>query len=84
MKECPECGSEKIIKNAVLREQGQSYVDMSPRVVVFENPDAIIFKRGNHSALRAEVCGKCGYIQTYATDPQGLWMAYQSSLSDVE
>ena len=84
MNECPECGSAKIVKDAEVREQGENYVSNSPTVVVFENPDALIFKGASHSTLRAEVCGECGFLQTYVTNPEALWDAYQRSVSNVE
>ena len=84
MNECPECGSEKIVKKALLIEQGENYMERSPQIVVFEKPDAMLFRGKTRSSVRAEICGDCGFIQTYATEPRKLWTAYQTSISDIE
>ena len=84
MNECPECGSEKIVKDAALKEMGDYAAENTLRVAVDRNPDAWVFKERVRNEVRAEVCGACGFVQTYATDPDLLWRAYQSSLSDVE
>jgi len=85
MKECPECGSEKIVKNAILKDLGPNVgAEYTLRVCVDQKPDAFIFKQRVHSGVRAEVCGECGYLQPFATEPRDLWTAYQTSLLDVE
>lgn len=84
MNECPECGSDKIVKDAALKELGDYSAEYTLRVAVDKNPDAWIFKERARSEVRAELCGDCGFIQAYAADPHSLWTAYQISLSDVE
>ena len=84
MNECPDCGSEKIVKDAFLKDLGDYSAEHTLRVAVDRNPDAWIFKERSRSEVRAEVCGSCGFLQAYATDPDALWTAYQTSLSDVE
>jgi hypothetical protein len=84
MNECPECGSNRIIKDIHIKEQGENYADLTLRAVYFENPDAWIFKKGIHSDIRAEVCADCGLLRTYAADPERLWSAYLAKNSDVE
>ena len=81
MKECPECGSRKIVKGAKLRP-GESVLKVN--VVVFEKPDALVFKSGVSSGLKAEICGDCGFLRAYAEEPRQLWSAYEQSISDVE
>lgn len=84
MKKCPECSSEKIIIGAEMREQGEDYASQSPRIVVFQDPKAFIFKKAVYSDIRVDVCGDCGLAQMYARDYRFLWSAYQTSISDVE
>lgn len=81
MKECPECGSDKIVRGAKLRP-GESV--MKVNVVVFENPDALLFKNAVSSRVKVSICGDCGFIRAYAEEPGQLWIAYKTSLSDVE
>lgn len=81
MNECPECGSDKIIKGGKLRP-GEAV--MKVNVVVFENPDAFVFKGAVSSNLNATICGNCGFVRAYAEEPGQLWVAYQNIRSDVE
>ena len=81
MNECPECGSDKIIKGGKLRP-GESVLKVN--VVVFENPDALVFKSAVSSGVNATICGNCGFIRAYAEEPRQLWVTYQTSISDVE
>jgi len=52
MNECPECGSENIVKGGKLRP-GESVLKVN--VAVFENPEALVFKNGVSSGVKALV-----------------------------
>ncbi len=80
MKECPECGSEKIVKNAEISTAGSG----TARVSFHQNPSAAFFTGSVVSGTRADVCGDCGLIQLFAMDPRKIWDAYQNTRSDVE
>lgn len=84
MNECPECGSHKIVRDALMREIGRNDFDQTIRVVYYEKPDSWISKQPVYSTVRAEVCGDCGYLQPYAEDFKRLWFAYLAANSDVE
>jgi predicted RNA-binding Zn-ribbon protein involved in translation (DUF1610 family) len=84
MNECPECGSDRIVKNAVMHDRGDYNAEGVLQVAVDQNPGAWVFKERVRSNLKAEVCGDCGFLQPYATDPQELWDAYQKVRSDIE
>ena len=84
MNECPECGSDKIVKSAAMQDRGDYNAEGVLQVTVDQNPEAWVFKERVRSNIRADVCGDCGFLQTYATDPELLWEAYQSIRSDVE
>lgn len=68
---CDKCGSDKVIPQAKVIEDN----DLS--VVVDENPDAVFFKRKTSSGITAKVCGNCGFIELYASDPQSIYSASQ-------
>lgn len=84
MKVCPECSSEKVIKDALLIEAGYHHQSLALGIVVYEKPDAMLFKQAVHTSTRAEVCGDCGYIRSFSTDPKRLWFAYQSRDSVIQ
>jgi hypothetical protein len=76
---CAKCGSSKIIPDVQVFDQGQ-YSDGKLKVVVAEEPDALLFKRNKLTALRAHVCGDCGYAELGVEDPKMLYEAYLKSL----
>jgi hypothetical protein len=78
MKKCPDCNSEKIIKNAKTLDRGDYNAALTASIAVEEYPDAVIFKNPVYSETDADVCGECGFIQFYAKDPETLWAAYQN------
>jgi hypothetical protein len=83
MKKCPDCHSEKIIKNAKAIDRGGNNVNLDLSVAVDEFPDAFMFKERSYSAVVVDVCGECGFLQFYAKDPKALWTAYQNQLKNV-
>ena len=83
MKNCPECNSEKIIKNVRVLDNTENYVNADLRIAVDENPDALIFKQRSYSIVKAKACGDCGFIQFYAEDPKMLWTAYQNQQNKI-
>ena len=75
---CPKCGSSKIIPDAQVLDQGQ-YSDGHLKVVVAEDPDALLFKGKKRTPLRARVCGECGFTELSVEDPHLLYAAYLKS-----
>ena len=82
MKECPECGSNKIISDLVLMDRAESFMELQFTAAWYRNPDALSFKNGEKTKVRATACGECGYLQTYLADPKRLWEAFDSGSSD--
>jgi len=78
MKKCPDCNSEKIIKNAKAIDRGEGNMNLNFSVAVDESPEAFIFKQTVYSEVDADICGECGFIQFYAKSPEVLWEAYQN------
>ena len=74
---CPKCNSGKIVPNARVMDRGHLNTDAGElSVIVYERPDALVFK-GSHSAeLSARVCGDCGYTEFFAEEPQELYDVY--------
>ena len=79
-KTCSKCDSKNIIPNALIEDKGMSNVPWSLSVRVEEKPDALVFKGRHTTALRAWVCGACGFAELYAEEPQALYDAYARSL----
>ena len=77
-RQCPKCGSTKMIPNVPIRAQGErsggrlaTYVDT--------NPEALIFKDRMYSRLLAEVCGECGHVELRVGQPRNLYNHYLHS-----
>jgi hypothetical protein len=60
MKECPNCKSTRIIKDAFAQDMADNNMRFVLNVAVDEKPEALIFKQRIRSATRAEICGDCG------------------------
>lgn len=76
---CEVCGSQKVIPDVRILDQGQ-YSDGKLKVVVYGNPRALLFKDKVHGELKAGVCGECGHTELKAVNPKALYQAYQESL----
>ena len=77
MKNCRECGSEKIVPNVRVADKDQSGTKQNLSLVFDESPDALVFKNRLLFDLKANVCGNCGYVQLFAENYKDLWYAYQ-------
>ena len=82
MKKCPECGSNKIISDLVLMDHAEGFVELELTAARYRDPNALLFKNGEKTKVRALACGECGYLQTYLADPKKLWDAIESRIGD--
>jgi hypothetical protein len=78
MKNCPVCGSQKIIPNVKMADTGQ-YSAGTLAVVICGNPEAIFFKERLRGEVRAEICGDCGHVQLRVENPTELYERYLRS-----
>jgi len=69
---CPKCGSTEIIANAKAIDHGHYNSEGELTVATFGDPDALIFREQQTSALSAWVCVECGYVEFYADSPASL------------
>jgi len=76
-KACLKCGSKRVIESARIIDRGDSGCQYDFSVVVYKKPSAILFKEGCYGAMRASICGNCGYTELYATNPEELYEAYE-------
>ena len=73
---CPTCGSKDIIPHARVTDQW-TRKDLEARV--YENPEAILLKRTHIQTVHARICGRCGNVELFVSDPQELWAAHQKA-----
>jgi hypothetical protein len=81
-RQCPRCGSSKIIPKTTILDIGSSTGDL--RVVVYAHPDALIFKDHLCERLTADICGDCGHAELKVENPKELYEHYLRSRAEQE
>lgn len=77
---CVKCKSEKIVPAARIMDRGHYSGDAGNlSLVVYEDPDALLFKGSHEGSLFGRVCGECGYTELYLENPQELYEIYQDA-----
>ncbi len=76
---CEVCGSDKIIPNVRVVDQGE-YSDGNLSLVVLGNPDAVIFQDRHYGKITAHVCGECGHVELSVANPRALYQKYLKAL----
>ena len=76
---CAKCGSEKIVPQVRILDLGDYNMPGHLSVQIEGNPDALFFKEKFKDAMKAWVCGECGYAELYVTQPRELYAAYERS-----
>ena len=75
---CPKCKSEKVVPAARVMDRGHYSADAGNlTLVIYENPDALIFRGSHEGTLWARVCGECGYTELFLENPGELYEKYQ-------
>lgn len=77
--QCERCGSERVVPDAVLADQGQNS-DGQAKVWVHENPQAWFMKGTKVAAVKGAVCCDCGHLKLHCEgDLNALWEAWLKS-----
>lgn len=74
---CMRCGSTTIIEDAAMldgRDHGR-YDHL--QAAVEKNPYALFFKGRVKAVVRADICGDCGHVELFVTNPAELLQAYR-------
>ena len=74
MNNCAKCQSGKIIPDVRISDRRGYRISLG--VNVYEHPEKLIFKGTHTDALRWQVCGECGYLESYVENPQELYAVY--------
>lgn len=72
---CLRCGSDECIPDVRLIEEGDS-TRRPTKVGLQRRPDAKLFKGEVFVETTATVCGRCGFVELAAVDPDRLWDAH--------
>jgi hypothetical protein len=76
---CTVCGSTKVVPNVQVLDQGQ-HSGGTLQVVIYGDPDAIIFKDRLWGKIRADICGQCGHVQLRVNNFNELYDHYLNSI----
>ncbi|MGB3542110.1 hypothetical protein [Rubrivirga sp.] len=78
---CLKCDSDAMVPGVRLIDRGESNARYPAKVGLVTNPDAILFKGEVRVETEALVCGDCGFVEVYATEPYKIWDAHIDRLS---
>lgn len=77
---CAKCASPKIVPHVRIMDRGHFSGDAGDlSVVVYENPQALLFKGTHQGALAARICADCGFTELYLENPQELYRIYSQA-----
>ncbi len=79
MNTCPKCNSTVLIDGVRILDRREKFAQDDLTVAVYKDPDAFLFKGEVKSELTARVCGNCGYVEFFATNPAELLAAVAES-----
>lgn len=69
---CPKCEGTIIIQGVRVIDRGHGSAQHDMVVSVYSNPKAWLFKGQTFSEVSACVCGVCGFVEFYASNPDAL------------
>lgn len=69
---CAKCGSKAFSDGVDIVERGHADVEKRLSARAYRDPKALLFKGKISTPLGAVICGSCGYVELYVTDPQSL------------
>jgi len=73
---CPKCSSNEIVSDAQVRDyDASSYRPLCVFVALNKPQGGFIKKTHESGELRAHICGRCGYVELYATNHRELLLA---------
>ena len=78
---CLKCGSDAMVPDVRLIDRGESDMRKPAEVGLATKPDAILFKGEVRVGTAAQVCGDCGFVEVYATEPHKIWDAHIDRLA---
>lgn len=78
---CLKCGSDAVIPNVQVIDRGDANARKPLDLGLATKPDARVFKGEVRVQTTASVCGDCGFVEVYATDPAALWDAHIDRLA---
>ena len=79
---CLRCGSDSVIPDVRVIDRGEADNRRPEELGVTTRPDALVFKAEVRVQTTARVCADCGFVETYAVDPEALWQAHLDRIAN--
>ena len=80
---CARCGSDKIIEDAKVEDRVTVDRRVSLEVMIgYRKGGTLMPDRPQRFALRAKICGNCGFAEMFVADPGKLWSAAKKIARD--
>ena len=77
---CLRCNSENIVQRVRVKVGVPYGPDIGGiSAVIYENPDAMVFKQSHESSLYARICGECGHAELFVENPKELYEGFINS-----
>lgn len=78
---CSKCGSDKIMSDIKIVDNGHMGSKNDLSIEFHKNPDAWLFQGTQKGTLLANVCGQCGYVELSVGNPGQMWILYNQNRS---
>jgi hypothetical protein len=76
-RQCLNCGSARLIRGVSLEDSAMSGGNAKIHAISFATrPEALIFTEKVYGDVTGVVCGQCGYIAFFASNPEELYAQY--------
>ena len=69
---CAKCGSKTFSDSVDIVERGHADIEKRLSARAYRDPKALLLKGKITIPVGAVICGSCGYVELYVTDPQSL------------
>jgi hypothetical protein len=80
---CLNCGSARLIRGVSLEDSAMSGGNAKIHAISFATrPEALIFTEKVYGDVTGVVCGSCGYIAFFASNPEELYEQYVAAFPD--
>ena len=76
---CAKCGSNEVIRDGAAFLYKDGWLQGRLMAGFEANPGAAFFKGKIGNAMHAVLCGKCGYVDLFVTNPQELYAEYKKA-----
>jgi hypothetical protein len=81
--QCLNCGSEKLVRGISLEDSAFGGGNARIHAIsLATRPQALIFTEKVYADITGVVCGACGYIAFFASNPEELYAQYVAAFPD--